>query len=223
MKRETTNRVRSLLDEWLPAVVRERWPFPWLTRIWLGAGSVRDFKRTAFAMSDAEYAAAYRGVRGAYTQRAADTTPAQSDWVLRHATGAGRVLEVGPGTRQLTQRLLRQGSKVTTLDLLAGRGSSEQAVIGVVESLPFAAKSFDVTVACHVVEHVRQLTRTFLELERVTRDRVLVVTPRQRYFRVTFDYHLHFFYSLDHLASHVPSGSAGGEVVDGDLCLVWKL
>ena len=70
-----------------------------------------------------------------------------------------------------------------------------------------------------VLEHVRSLTLSFLELERVTRDRVLIVTPQQRFYRVSFDYHLHFFYSLDHLASHIHTATTEGQVIDGDLCL----
>ena len=97
------------------------------------------------------------------------------------------------------------------------------SVIGLAERLPFQNKSFDTTIICMVLEHVRSLTVSFLELERVTRGRVLIVTPRQRFYRVTFDYHLHFFYSLQHLASHIHTGTTEGEVVDGDLCLCWRV
>jgi len=81
----------------------------------------------------------------------------------------------------------------------------------------------DVIVLAHVIEHVQSLTRAFLELERVARDRILIVTPKQRFFRWTFDYHLHFFYSVDHLASHVHRGKATGVEVDNDICMVWDV
>jgi hypothetical protein len=35
---------------------------------------------------------------------------------------------------------------------------------------------------------------------RAPREKVLIVTPRQRFYRITFDYHLHFFYR-----HHLPS------------------
>ena len=58
----------------------------------------------------------------------------------------------------------------------------------------------DVILLAHVIQHVPSSTKVFLELERVARRCVLIVAPEQRFFRWTFDYHLRFFDSVDHLA-----------------------
>lgn len=223
MKREATNRLRAVLDSWLPPVIRDNWPFPWLVKRWLGPHSISNFKQVGFTMSDAEFIAAYRSIEGAYSKRGSDTTVAQLDW-LAHHTGTGRqLLEVGPGNGVLTKRLLQQSNRVTTLDLFPARTGTAHAVMGVVERLPFRDKSFDTVILAHVIEHTRSLTRTILELERVTRRRILIVTPSQRYYRATFDYHLHFFFSPEHLASHVTKGISHGELIDNDICLIWDL
>lgn len=104
------------------------------------------------------------------------------------------LLEIGPGNMAFTDRLIKQAYSVTTLDLhCSNSNSSARSVIGLAERLPFQAKSFDTTIICMVVEHVRSLTLSFLELARVTRERVLIITPQQRFYKVTFDYHLHFW------------------------------
>jgi hypothetical protein len=212
------------MDETLPPIVRERFPFAWVGKLWLGRGFLPDFKQRAFGMSDRDYVAAYEAVGGIYGSREADTTPAQMQWILDQIGPGERVLEIGPGTKQLTGRLREGGREVTTLQLHPG-GASDDAdtVIGMAEQIPLADKSYDVTVISMVLEHVRRLTTTFLELQRVTRSKVVIVTPRQRFYKITFDYHLHFFYSLEHLASHVPSGTTEGTVIDGDLCLAWRI
>jgi hypothetical protein len=211
------------MDDWLPPVVRERQPFGWLTKVWLGPKRLPDFKDRAFTMTDAEYCEAYRNVSGAYTNRGSDTTDGQKQWLLNHVGQEHRVLEIGPGKHALCDQLARSYD-VTTLDLHPmGPRPHLRSVVGMAERLPFRDKSFDTTIICMVLEHVRSLTVSFLELERVTRHRVLIVTPQQRFYRVTFDYHLHFFYSLQHLASHVHTGKTEGNVIDGDLCLCWQV
>jgi hypothetical protein len=213
-----------LIDEWLPPAVRERQPFPWLVKLWLGARSLPDFKERAFTMTDTQYIIAYQSLGGLSSQRESDITENQIEWLLSHAGYKQRSLEIGPGSMKLANRLREQEHDLTMLDLgFANCQSTNRMVVGVAERLPFRDKSFETTIITYVLEHVRSLTRTALELERVTRDRVLIITPRQRYNKVTFDYHLHFFYSLEHLASHLPKGQYHGKSVDGSLCLVWQV
>lgn len=224
MRRTVTNAIRTVLDDYLPPMVRESFVFGKLTKIWLGSTSLEDFKFRAFRMSDREFSAACSAVSGLYSNRPVDTTDRELTWILDRIprNGAARILEIGPGAGKLSRLLREAGCKLTTLDV-APLGCDEQSVIGVLERMPFADKSFDVVIASHVIEHVRSITRACLELGRVSRGRVLIVTPQQRYYRYTFDYHLQFFYSLDHLGSHMTSGSTSGAVIDRDLCLDWDV
>jgi ubiquinone/menaquinone biosynthesis C-methylase UbiE len=174
-------------------------------------------------MTDQEFVAANAAIAGAYAMRDSDTTPAQMDWILGNLGEPGRkILEIGPGAGAMTTRLRSAGHEVWTLDIYPG-SAAKQHLQGTVERIPLPDKSFDVIVLAHVIEHSRSLTRAFLEMERVARERVLMVTPRQRFFRWTFDYHLHFFYSGDHLASHAPSGQTSTGEIDGDICLTWDV
>jgi SAM-dependent methyltransferase len=223
LTRRTTNALRALLDNWLPPVLRESRPFAWAVRIWLGPDALADFKYRAFRMSPEEFSAACARVEGKYSQRVTDTTPGQADWLAATlGTAPVKVLEIGPGNGSLSARLRDAGHDVWAVDIHSPDGD-DHYVQGTVDKIPLPDKSVDVIVLAHVIEHVQSLTRAFLELERVARDRILIVTPKQRFFRWTFDYHLHFFYSVDHLASHVHRGKATGVEVDNDICMVWDV
>jgi hypothetical protein len=58
------------------------------------------------------------------------------------------------------------------------------------------------------------------ELRRVGAQRLIIVVPRQRYYRYTIDYHLHFFPFAAPLA-HLVSGNV--RAVDGDWFCVTTL
>jgi ubiquinone/menaquinone biosynthesis C-methylase UbiE len=85
-------------------------------------------------------------------------------------------------------------------ELAASRGVAVAVVGSRLERLPFADKSFDNVVCAHVLEHVRELHRSIQELLRVARKRALIIVPRERYYRFTPNYHLHFFGGEEQLA-----------------------
>jgi ubiquinone/menaquinone biosynthesis C-methylase UbiE len=69
-----------------------------------------------------------------------------------------------------------------------------------VEKLPFGDKSFDTVICAHTLEHVQNIYQAICELRRVTSKRLIIVVPKQRPYKYTFDLHLHFFpYKSDFL------------------------
>jgi 2-polyprenyl-3-methyl-5-hydroxy-6-metoxy-1,4-benzoquinol methylase len=216
--RRVTQVVRRVLDDFLPPVVREWRPLNrWLTSRFHGPAFDLDFKEHAFAMSHEEFAAAYARLdAGGARYRDTDTTPAQIDAIV--ADARGRVLEVGCGNGAIAERLRAAGRDVVAVDVTLGstlatheRAGCAVAIAGLPE-LPFADRAFDTVVCAHTLEHVPDLWRAARELARVA-DRVLVVVPRQRYYRYTVDYHLHFFPSAAPL-EYLLGGHA--RPIDGD-------
>jgi len=222
LDRRVTSRVRRALDEYLPPVIREWRPLGrWMGTRFLGPGFDPDFKERAFAMSAGEIARAYAALdAGAARYRDSDTTPAQADAIV--AAARGRVLEVGCGNGGVTARLRAAGREVVAVDVTAGsvhetarRAGCPVALAGL-PALPFRDRAFDTVVCAHTLEHIPDLFGAAAELRRVAR-RVVVVVPRQRYYRYTVDYHLHFFPSAAPLA-HLLGGTP--RLVDGDWLVV---
>jgi len=219
--RRVTSSVRRLIDELLPPIVREWRPLNrWMATRFHGPAFDLDFKERAFAMSPRQIAAAYAALdSGGGRYRDTDTTPAQIDAIARAARG--RVLEVGCGNGTVAERL-RPGHALVAVDVTlasaceAGRRAGCVAAVAALPELPFCDRAFDTVVCAHTLEHVPDLFRAAAELRRVAR-RVIVVVPRQRYYRYTVDYHLHFFPSAAPLL-HLFGGHA--DLIDGDWVVV---
>ena len=219
--RRVTQIVRRVLDDFLPPVVREWRPLNrWMATRFHGPAFDLDFKERAFAMSPREIAAAYAALdSGGGRYRDTDTTPAQLAAIVTAARG--RVLEVGCGNGAVAERLAT-AHEVVAVDVTLGstratrdRAGCAVAVAGL-PALPFRDRAFDTVVCAHTLEHIPDLFAAAAELRRVAR-RVVVVVPRQRYYRYTVDYHLHFFPSAAPLL-HLFGGRA--ELVDGDWVVV---
>jgi len=230
--RRVTNLVRHIMDDWLPPVIREFRPLSKaLALAFHGPHFDLDFKRKAFAMTDTEFAAAYArlpsGRKKAY--RLTDMTDRQIGWMLEHVLGPD-VLEVGCGYGVLAERLATRGDlRVTATDLSAenievvrrrveSAGLPIRLEVADAERLPFPDQTFDSTVTAHTLEHVRDFERVVQELVRVTRKRILVIVPCQRYYRYTIDYHLHFFPEPEQLILRMKLRRYHCEKVMGDLC-----
>ncbi len=220
--RRVTSRVRVLLDDWLPPVVREWRPLNRvLARVVHGKNFDLDFKQRAFQLSDREIAEAYdRLAQGGARFRDTDTTPAQIDAIAGAARG--RVLEVGSGNGMIAARLRDNGHDIVAVDVTLGsaqetrrRADCTVALAGLPD-LPFRTGAFDTVVCSHTLEHIPDLWRAAAELRRVAK-RVIVVVPCQRYYRYTVDYHLHFFPSAGPL-EHLLGGPA--QLIDGDWFVV---
>lgn len=219
--RRVTSVVRRLLDDFLPPVVREWRPLNrWMASKFHGPTFDLDFKERAFAMSPREIAEAYAALdAGGARYRDTDTTPSQIDAIADAARG--RVLEVGCGNGAVAERL-RAHHHVIAVDVTLGSAAATRERAGAIVALaglpelPFRDAAFDTVVCAHTLEHIPDLWRAASELRRVAR-RTIVVVPRQRYYRYTVDYHLHFFPSAGPL-EHLLGGTA--RLVDGDWVVV---
>jgi ubiquinone/menaquinone biosynthesis C-methylase UbiE len=62
-----------------------------------------------------------------------------------------------------------------------------------VTQLQFQDHAFDTVICAHTLEHVFDIEKALSEVRRVCSKRLIVVVPRQREYRYTFDLHIHFF------------------------------
>jgi SAM-dependent methyltransferase len=96
----------------------------------------------------------------------------------------GRVLEVGPGPGELSERIERElGADVVALDISERmveltRARGVEAIVGDVQQLPFPDGAFDCAVAAWMLYHVPDVVRGIAELARVLRPggRLVAVT-----------------------------------------------
>ena len=91
---------------------------------------------------------------------------------------AQSILEVGPGTFVVSDVLMRRGYNVTTCDYDSFLGAD---VTADVLRLPFGNNTFDLVMACQVLEHIpfERFDEAVNELKRVASRYVLVSLPHR--------------------------------------------
>jgi ubiquinone/menaquinone biosynthesis C-methylase UbiE len=197
--RRTSNRVNDFLDAWIPPAVRDSRAFAALGRRLYQPLQIdiTELKDVAFEMSDREFAAFYRDLHSRFDQGETDLTPASAAAVVGAVVGPS-VLDVACGKGYLARRL--SGTHhVVGCDIALRTGDRALKHHGFtpceagVERLPFRNGAFDTVVSTHTLEHVRDLHCVIEELRRVARSRLIIVVPRQRPYRVTFNPHIQFF------------------------------
>jgi SAM-dependent methyltransferase len=115
--------------------------------------------------------------------------PRETMWDEIVAASPRRVLEVGPGPGEVSERMQRDlGAEVVAIDisermveLACGRGID--ARVGDVQDLRFPDREFDLVVAAWVLFHVPELDRGLAEIARVLRrgGRLVAVTNSEHH------------------------------------------
>lgn len=201
MRRETVNRIRHVLEEWLPPVLRDSAIMRWLFRRYWGTfiDDLERFRAQITGLSAAEYKAIYE--RMPRIQDETDNSAACLAEIAAHVT-PGSICDVGCGTGYLLNHLQRHPGladrSLTGVDFIiepstSGRHPSIKFVAAPIEQLPFPDRHFDTVICTHVLEHILDIGAAMRELRRICAGRLIVVVPLEREYRFTFNPHVHFF------------------------------
>jgi SAM-dependent methyltransferase len=123
-----------------------------------------------------EYASEHRLLaRRALYDSLVGPDPRETLWSAIAEVVPERVLEVGPGPGELSERMQRElGAEVVAIDVSErmvelARARGVDARVGDVQELPFRDGTFDLVVAAWVLFHVPDLDRGLAEIARVLR------------------------------------------------------
>jgi ubiquinone/menaquinone biosynthesis C-methylase UbiE len=220
----------ALLNNTLPPIMRDsRLLMTPLMRVVFGrhAPLVMDFKDRAMSMSEAEYIDFYRQVAPFAISKETDLNRKCIKRMLDEVVDC-QVLEAGCGRGFLARKLAARND-VTACDIVISDDTRRQIPTvrffeANVDHLPFADRTFEIVVCTHTLEHTRDLLSSIAELRRVTRRRLIIVVPKERPYRFTFNAHLHFFpYPHSLQAVMGANRTATCDIVGGDLYYVEDL
>lgn len=229
MRRSLTNKIRFVLDECIPPVVRDaRW-FMYPVYFLFFKGKIPpgyiDFKTLSWRMSDEEIEKFYSGVGYYGKSREIDSSDKTIKYIFKRLAEDGQtektLLDVGCGSGAFLGLAHSQGYDVVGCDIMSASEIKDfQYTKCYAEKLPFPDRAFTIVTCLHTLEHVRNVQAAVKELKRVARRLVVVVVPCQRYYRYTVDLHLHFFPSADSLISLIGLKEFSCTNIDGDLVYV---
>jgi SAM-dependent methyltransferase len=111
----------------------------------------------------------------------------------------GSVCDVGCGTGVMLSQIkaARPDVKLLTgVDFVVDDAASLPGIDYVaakIEALPFEDGAFDTVICTHVIEHVLEYREAIAELRRIAKKRVIIIVPREREYRYSFNPHFNFF------------------------------
>jgi SAM-dependent methyltransferase len=223
MNRKLTNMIRFIMDECLPPVIRDSYWFmyPVFFVLYKGKDIKRrmHFKTLAYTLPENDVNELYKEVDVISRNRKTDLTESNIKYVLNSVGDGQTVLDAGCGKGYLLSRIKHAcpNSCLDGLDLENHLDYSGIAFThGTLTSLPFADNAFDIVICTHTIEHIIPLEKAIAELIRVTRKKLIVVTPCQRYYYYTLDGHVNFFYKKEELIRHFPFKTFDCKKLDGD-------
>lgn len=198
MNRETTNMIRFLLEDLLPPVMRDSGLFRWTAKMFWGRhiDKLAKFRERAPFLTADEYELLYR--EHPRVHKGTDNSAACIAKIIADVTGES-VCDVGCGTGVLLSRIkaAKPGVKrLTGVDFVVDDAAALPGIDYVaakIEALPFEDGAFDTVICTHVIEHVLEYRQSIAELRRIARKRLIIVVPREREYRYSFNPHFNFF------------------------------
>lgn len=220
LQRNTTTKIAYILDNWIPPAIRDSKWFMWCAFHLLFKDKAHyfyTFKDKAFSMSHEEFSNVYETLSGVHIERETDLNHACIDKILANLIG-DEVLEVGCGRGYLSGKMAAL-KPVSACDMYISptvktRYANVHFTAANIESLPYQDKQFDTVVCTHTLEHVINIQKAISELRRVTKKRLIIVVPKQRPYRYSFDLHIHFFPYKWSLEAFLGGTSAGTQLIE---------
>ncbi len=204
LTRDITTKIHFIFDHLLPPILRDSKIFMHLMFIIVfgikNSKVFLNFKKSApFKKSD-EFNKIYKNIsinNSLINNRLTDLNKACIKEIINSLKGK-TILEVGCGKAFLSNKIEKLNYSVTAVDiyiddLIKNKYPKIFFKNDNIENLSFSDNSFDTVICTHTLEHVQNIHKSIKELKRVTKKRLIVVIPKQRPYKYTFDLHLHFF------------------------------
>ncbi|HSH01207.1 MAG TPA: class I SAM-dependent methyltransferase [Anaerolineae bacterium] len=212
--RETTLKIHFILDQLIPPYLRDQKWFMWLPYKLLykdKANIFLDFKDKAVHMTKDELQAVYEQLQSKAIVREIDISQICIEKIKNNIWGE-TVIDVGCGRGHLAN-ILSENYKVSATDFwLSPQMIQQYPQIDFkqadIHNLPYEDNAFDTVVCTKTLEHVLDIYKAIEELRRITRRRLIIIVPKQRPYKYTFDLHLHFFpypFSLQNYLRPMPN------------------
>lgn len=198
MNRETTNRIRYVLEDVVPPFLRDSGLFRRAAKLAWGPhiDKLAKFRERAPFLTAEEYELLYR--EHPRVHEGTDNSEACIARIIKDVRG-GSVCDVGCGTGVLLTRIKEarpELTRMTGVDFVVDDAAALPGIDYVaakIEALPFEDGVFDTVICTHVIEHVLEYRQAIAELRRIARKRVIIIVPREREYRYSFNPHFNFF------------------------------
>ncbi len=201
MNREITNKLRFVLDEIIPPFIRDSKLFMYpIFHYWFHGkhiDEIMDFKKNVFNMTEKEYENFYKMIHNRADDRETDMNNESVNFLINNIKEDDEnMIDIGSGRGYLLKQIRKAGKKIKMTGIDFYNGLNDETIdyqYGFIEKIPMADKSVDVITCTHTIEHILDTKAAVEEMKRVARKKIMIVTPRQRYYYYTLDLHVNFY------------------------------
>lgn len=200
LSRNFTNIFNWILDNVIPPFIRDSKIFS-LPLFWLLFGRkatfFMNFKKNVISLSNEQMIDYYKNLSDVHIKRETDLNKESVNFILCNILGS-TVLDISCGKGYLPRKIVEMHNiEVTGMDFIIHdemKASKNPIFLnGNIEAIPFPDNHFDTVISTHTLEHVVDIQQAINELRRVCKKKLIIVLPKQREYKFTFDLHLHFF------------------------------
>jgi ubiquinone/menaquinone biosynthesis C-methylase UbiE len=216
MKRSMTQRINWCLDELLPPVLRDSSFFmSILFRIALGKKYhfYQEFKDKAADLDEKQISSYYELLADTFIQRETDNNKKCIDYICQSAKADYKtVLDAACGKGYLVHKIYEndKNKEYYAVDIVLPENKRNDIhyIQASITNLPFENNSIDLVICTHALEHVKDNSLALSELRRVCKKKLIIVLPKQREYKFTFDLHVHFYPYLYSVKNYINNPKA---------------
>lgn len=201
MNRDVTNKINLFLDEWVPPKIRDsKFLVTILFRLVIGKEYkyYMRFKEKLTYLSEKDINKYYEVLGKTFINRETDCNQACINKIVQEAEGK-MILDVAAGKGYIAKTLFQKDNSLdcTVSDIVLP--NENERIRGIhyekasITKLPFADDEFDTVICTHAIEHIKDSYRALEEIRRVCKKKLIVVLPRQREYKYTYDLHINFY------------------------------
>ena len=198
MNREKTNMIRYVLEDILPPIIRDSFLFKFIIKIFISK-TLENFKTKILKISQKEYLNLYKGLNKIHKKT--DLSQICIDEILKNIKSR-TILDVGCGEGFLLNQIKEKFNNVslTGIEMKVStnikkklRYNKIKLIETKIENLNKIKLNYDTVICTHVLEHILDINTAYDNLKKICKKKLIIVVPRERPFRYTFNAHVHFF------------------------------
>ena len=199
MNRETTNKIRFILEDILPPIIRDSFIFKLIIRKMFKNKTLERLKSDILKISRKEYANLYKNLNRIHKD--SDLSQICINEILKNIK-PNQVLDVGCGEGFLLNEIKNKYKNIslTGIEMEASfklknklKNKGIRLIEQKIENLDKIKNKYDTVICTHVLEHILDINLAYENLKKICKKRLIIVVPRERAYQHTFNPHLHFF------------------------------
>jgi ubiquinone/menaquinone biosynthesis C-methylase UbiE len=205
MNRNKINFIRFVIEEIIPPIIRDSILFKYLSNFLFSYTKLHnELKQKAIYYGQKEFEKYYSFETKINSET--DNSEKIVEKIISSIKGTN-ILDVGCGNGHLLEKIRNKYPNYkltgTEINIKQSLKQKKKLNINIVEinilNIDKLKISYDTVICTHVLEHILDIRSAYLKLKKICKMRLIIVCPKERPYKYSFNGHLHFFpydYSL---------------------------